>query len=150
MTVAKGEVRLETLSAVPVAADTWDDATATYERGDYETAERLLRPLAEQGYAKAQTTLGVMYDNGQTDARSRGFAALETNGRYQSGGESSDRASERQVWAGSGHHAYCGQGPFCPLCCRLSQVQRTSASSPNYPMLRRVRTAAMWDNPDAR
>ena len=31
----------------------------------------------------------------------RGFAALETNGCYLRGGWSSDRASERQVWAGT-------------------------------------------------
>ena len=33
-----------TLSAVPVAADTWDDAEAAYERGDYETALQLWPP----------------------------------------------------------------------------------------------------------
>jgi TPR repeat protein len=54
-----------TLSAVPVAAGTWDDFNAAHERGDYETALRLIRPLAEQGYAAAQTNLGVMYANGQ-------------------------------------------------------------------------------------
>ena len=36
-----------------------------YERGDYATAVREWRPLAEQGHAKAQTALGVMYDFGR-------------------------------------------------------------------------------------
>jgi TPR repeat protein len=54
-----------TLSAVPVAADTFDDANAAYARGDYETAERLLRPLAEQGDALAQYNLGLMYNAGE-------------------------------------------------------------------------------------
>ncbi len=54
-----------TLSAVPVAAGTFDDAEAAYARGDYETAERLFRPLAEQGHVWAQYGLGVMYANGQ-------------------------------------------------------------------------------------
>jgi TPR repeat protein len=52
-------------SAVPVAADTWDDAIAAYISGDYETAERLLRPFAEQGNTSAQYNLGAMYDQGQ-------------------------------------------------------------------------------------
>jgi TPR repeat protein len=57
--------RVLTLSAVPVAADTWDGAEAAYERGDYETAARLFLPLAEQGDAAAQYNLGVMYGKGQ-------------------------------------------------------------------------------------
>ena len=35
------------------------------ERGDYATALREWTPLAEQGDAKAQYNLGVMYENGQ-------------------------------------------------------------------------------------
>ena len=34
------------------------------ERGDYQTAFKLWLPLAEQGDAKAQFNLGVMYGNG--------------------------------------------------------------------------------------
>ncbi len=41
-----------------------EDADAAYDRGDYETALRLLRPLAEQGDAQAQNNLGVMHGNG--------------------------------------------------------------------------------------
>ena len=36
-----------------------------YERGDYETALREWRPLAEQGYAPAQNNLALMYYHGQ-------------------------------------------------------------------------------------
>ncbi len=36
-----------------------------YERGDYDTALKEWRPLAEQGDADAQFNLGIMYDNGQ-------------------------------------------------------------------------------------
>ncbi len=43
----------------------WDEAAAAYQRGDYATAIRELRPLAEQGHARAQYSLGIMYDNGQ-------------------------------------------------------------------------------------
>lgn len=48
----------------PVAAGPFEDAVAAYERDDYTTALRLLRPLAEKGVAAAQFILGVMYDNG--------------------------------------------------------------------------------------
>lgn len=44
---------------------TFEDAGAAYDRGDYPTAYRLIRPLAEQGHAKAQFNLGVMYQRGQ-------------------------------------------------------------------------------------
>jgi TPR repeat protein len=42
----------------------FDDASAAYEQGDYATAYRLIKPLAEQGYAKAQYNLGVLYNKG--------------------------------------------------------------------------------------
>src|SRR3990172_7650549 len=51
--------------AAPVAAGPFEDAAAAYELGDYATALRLMRPLAEQGDALAQYNLGVMYENGQ-------------------------------------------------------------------------------------
>jgi TonB family protein len=47
-----------------IAADI-DDGQAAYDRGDYETALRLWRPLAEQGSARAQNNLGVLYENGK-------------------------------------------------------------------------------------
>jgi len=40
-----------------------------YNRGDYVPAIRLFRPLAEQGSAKAQSLIGVMYRRGQGVAR---------------------------------------------------------------------------------
>jgi len=43
----------------------WDEGVAAYDRGDYATALRELRVLAEQGHAGAQFNLGVMYGNGQ-------------------------------------------------------------------------------------
>ena len=46
-----------------------NDAKAAYDRGDYATALRLLRPLAEQGNARAQSTLGFMYANGRGVAK---------------------------------------------------------------------------------
>ena len=40
------------------------DAQDAYVRKDYATVLRLLRPLAEQGDAPAQSNLGVMYEKG--------------------------------------------------------------------------------------
>src|SRR5450759_1811685 len=50
-------------------AGPWEDGMAAYNRGDYVPAIRLFRPLAEQGNAKAQSLLGVMYRKGEGVAR---------------------------------------------------------------------------------
>ncbi len=53
--------------AVPANAGPLEDglaAVAAAKRGDYATALRLWRPLAEQGNASAQFNLGQMYDIG--------------------------------------------------------------------------------------
>ena len=42
-----------------------EDGIAARDKGDYATALRLWRPLAEQGNAVAQFNLGLMYANGQ-------------------------------------------------------------------------------------
>jgi TPR repeat protein len=41
-----------------------DDAYASYQRGDYTQALKILRPLVAQGDAWAQFALGVMYRDG--------------------------------------------------------------------------------------
>ena len=51
-----------------LAAPTWADYQAgvdAYERGDYDTALKEWRPLADQGLAAAQNNLGAMYINGE-------------------------------------------------------------------------------------
>ena len=51
-----------------LAAPAWagfDEGMAAHKRGDYETALREWRPLAEQGNAKAQSALGIMYYEGR-------------------------------------------------------------------------------------
>jgi TPR repeat protein len=50
--------------AVPTNAGPFGDAVAAYESGDFATALRLWRPLAEQGDSTAQHNLGIMYVNG--------------------------------------------------------------------------------------
>jgi TPR repeat protein len=51
--------------AVSVFGGQFEDAIAAYERSDFATAFRLMKPLAEKGDAKAQHDLGVMYDYGR-------------------------------------------------------------------------------------
>lgn len=49
-------------------SSTWEDSQDgedAYYRGDYTTAFKKSRPLAEQGHARAQYRLGVMYATGQ-------------------------------------------------------------------------------------
>ena len=46
-------------------ASQFSSGFAAYNSGDYATALRLWRPLAEQGDAEAQVNLGVMYSNGR-------------------------------------------------------------------------------------
>ena len=53
-----------TMGALPVPAQTLDEAVAAYVRGDFGTALRGSRIHAEQGNAVAQHLLGFMYDNG--------------------------------------------------------------------------------------
>jgi uncharacterized protein len=52
-------------AAAPIVAAPLEEGNAAYIRGDFATAERLLRPLAEQGNATAQFDLGSMYHRGR-------------------------------------------------------------------------------------
>ncbi len=52
------------IALVGLARAGYDEGWAAYIRGDYATALKELRPLAEQGLAKAQAILGFMYDQG--------------------------------------------------------------------------------------
>ena len=62
-------VLLVCAATVPSFAGPLEDAGAAYDKGDYATALRLLRPLAEQGNAQAQTSVGAMYAKGKGVSR---------------------------------------------------------------------------------
>ena len=51
--------------AAPVAAGSFEEGRTAYNRGDYQTALRLWRLLADEGIATAQYNLGFMYAKGQ-------------------------------------------------------------------------------------
>ncbi|HTW54522.1 MAG TPA: tetratricopeptide repeat protein [Stellaceae bacterium] len=68
-------VALAGLALAPARADPLDDAISAYAQGDYASALKILRPLAEHGDAKAQFRLGFMYDSGQGVPRDQAEAA---------------------------------------------------------------------------
>ena len=51
--------------AVTAYSGQFEDADAAYERGDYATAYRLFKPMAQQGHAESQYNLGGMYAEGR-------------------------------------------------------------------------------------
>ncbi len=73
------------LSAPVLAADL-ETGGAAYDRGDYATALKEWRPLAEQGDAGAQFFLGLMYTNGlgvpQDYAEAAKWYRLAADGGY--------------------------------------------------------------------
>jgi TPR repeat protein len=58
-------VSAQLLSASAAFGGPWEDGMAAYNRGDYTPAIRAFRTLAEQGNAKAQNVLGVMFRKGE-------------------------------------------------------------------------------------
>jgi TPR repeat protein len=62
-------VILVSLLAGPLVAQDFSKGLEAAQRGDFVTALREWKPLAEQGYANAQYNLGVMYDTGRGAAQ---------------------------------------------------------------------------------
>ena len=77
-------------------AGLWEDGMVAYNRGDYVPAIRMFRPLAEQGNAKAQGLLGVMYRRGQGVARNPIHAFIWLN-RAAARGDVKAKAELREV-----------------------------------------------------
>jgi tetratricopeptide (TPR) repeat protein len=63
--VAAATLVIAVVLAGTALAGPFEDGATAYARGDYPTAMRLWRPLAEQGDAAAQHNLGVMLRDGQ-------------------------------------------------------------------------------------
>jgi len=63
--ILAGAIVAAQLTGFAAVAGPWEDGMAAYNRGDYVPALRLFRPLAEQGNARAQTALGVMFRKGE-------------------------------------------------------------------------------------
>jgi len=60
---------VQMLGSAVAFAGPWEDGMAAYNRGDYVPAIRVFRAMAEQGNAKAQSVLGVMYRRGEGVSR---------------------------------------------------------------------------------
>jgi TPR repeat protein len=89
-------VAAQILGGPAAVAGPWEDGMAAYNRGDYVPAIRLFRPLAEQGNAKAQSLLGVMYRRGEGVARSSVHAFIWFS-RAAARGDTRARAELREV-----------------------------------------------------
>ncbi len=61
--IALATVLLVSLAGLARAG--FDEGVAAYDRGDYATALKEFRPLAEQGDASAQFSVGIMYESGK-------------------------------------------------------------------------------------
>src|SRR5262249_61796453 len=80
--------------AAPVLAGPFEDGIAAYGKGDYAAALLLLRPLADQGTARAQIILGVMYSRGQGVAQNYDEAMKW----YRRGGDRSEGDGPEPPW----------------------------------------------------
>ena len=89
-------VAAQILGIAGAVAGPWEDGMAAYNRGDYVPAIRLFRPLAEQGNAKAQNVLRVMYRKGEGVARNSVHAFLWFN-RAAARGDARAKAELRDV-----------------------------------------------------
>ena len=58
-------VMIACTAAGPAVAGPYEDGFSAYARDDYATAATIFRKLAEQGNAKAQYWLGIMYFKGR-------------------------------------------------------------------------------------
>jgi TPR repeat protein len=67
---------VQLIGPVAAFAGPWEDGMAAYNRGDYMPAFHLFRPLAEQGNAKAQNVLGVMFRKGEGVAKNPARARM--------------------------------------------------------------------------
>ena len=77
--------------------DDIDDGIEAYLKRDYATALKLFRPLAEQGYASAQHSLGVMYANGEGVTQNyvlvHSWFNLAASNRSEKGSKNRDKVS---------------------------------------------------------
>ena len=89
-------VAAQILGIAGAIAGPWEDGMASYNRGDCVPAIRLFRPLAEQGNAKAQSLLGVMYRWGEGVARSAVHAFIWFS-RAAARGDTRAKAELREV-----------------------------------------------------
>ena len=79
-----------------LAEGNYQKGFGAYRRGDYVTALRELKPLAEQGYALAQNNLGAMYNNGNGVPQDYVYAHMWFN-IAASSGKSKNASNNRDI-----------------------------------------------------
>jgi hypothetical protein len=87
---------VQILGGAGAVAGPWEDGMAAYNRGDYVPAIKVFRAMAQQGNAKAQGVLGVMYRRGQGVSRSPVRAFLWFS-RAAASGDAQAKAELREV-----------------------------------------------------
>ena len=106
------------------------------ERGDYQTALKLWKPLAEQGDPEAQHNLGIMYKNGngvKQDykealkwfrlAAEQGYADAQYNlgvSYYYGEGVSKDKIKSYQWWLKAAKQGYTNAQYNLDILCKES------------------------------
>jgi hypothetical protein len=75
------------------AAGPLEDARAAYDRSDYATTMRILRPLADRGNSEAESVVGLLYLNGWGVARDYGRAAMW----YRKAADQGNEAAENNL-----------------------------------------------------
>ena len=97
----RAQVKLELMNRAKHQAQE-DEAKTAYEKGDYARAAALVRPLAEQGRAWAQFTLGVMHQYGkvvpQDDQKALAWYRKSAEQGY------ADAQYKMGLWEYSGNH----------------------------------------------
>lgn len=71
-----GMVAIMLLGGTAALAGPWEDGMVAYNRGDYQPAIKLFKPLAQAGNARAQNVMGVMYRKGEGVAKSSAKAFM--------------------------------------------------------------------------
>ena len=78
--IAQAFVDLAAASGLTASSRDVESGLAAYSKGDYQTALKVLRPLAEQGDRRAQATVGLIYYRGrgvpQSNAEARRWFGL--------------------------------------------------------------------------
>ena len=77
----------------PAVAGPFEDAIAAHDKGDFATALRLFRPLAEQGKSSALFNLGLMYRKGEGVPQD--YAAAVS--LYRKGAEQRDAVAQNNL-----------------------------------------------------
>ncbi|MBV8442167.1 MAG: sel1 repeat family protein, partial [Hyphomicrobiales bacterium] len=88
--------------ATPTAAGPFEDAAAAYVAGDHAKAAQLFRPLAEEGDARAQNNLGIMYTNGDGVPRDYSEAVKWFRRSAEQGDASAQTSLGSMYFAGRG------------------------------------------------